>query len=1384
MKSQNTEPINNRIKSFLKHRLLTKRIFRRKRIGKLLRAFFTVLTILFTSGITNLLFTTPVHADPFYPDGDVGGCQFATVVGLQYNDIGGNGVNWDNGNVDGVNGNWIQNHHFTQVADITYPDAHRYPYIADRVAVPPNTRIEIGEWSYSYAGHGVNLDALNFFTSRVNPADGDITRLGAGGTYGTIYMNGFPARSGKYITSGYVGYFPDHVSAYGHVIYSFETIQPIQLQSFTASPIWNGSNLTVRYTAVLRNASAYNLCNIRFRDVMPTGAVYDQTFCINSGQNRTVTYDENWGTNYPNIIINDPATIWDNNWHEETQSETQPSIYDVGNPAIRPGVVQRDDLGSPSNWNANQPVWGQIERPPINVVLIPYWFNSGQVRLDLPPVLTVNKTVSDNDETNVETNDSRPNEEISYNITVGNTGGRATGVTVTDDYDQSLIQIIDSGGGNDNGNTITWNVGTLEHSETRTFTVRARVTSPLAHGTYQAPNTAIVDSDQTSPINDSTQTNITAEVRMTIDKTVSDSDETNSSSNHIQGAHPDNTERLTTYSIFIENSGDADAHSVSIHDNVSEVIRKGRIIDISDGGVLTTRIDPSGLLVGEIVWDIGNLPQTENRRVQFTVQFNTGIADNTQINNIAEVRTNEVPPVSDSTITTIHAPILEITKDDGIDTADPAQTIHWVINVRNIGTGNAYNTEVYDFVPERMTVSDISDDGAWDGETRRVVWSTTEPQYILNGSYQPDSRSIWGSSKTLTFNAVLDPVFPVGTTNLNNLAVTETSFYPPAQAEHNLPVEAYPDNDIEKFVINETAVEKGRDHSGKDVDHPEYGSDADSILNNSSDVYAIAGDSLKYTLIYRNTGNADSPDTSVIDHLPKYITDKDGNQFEVILSSEVFDVSDNIEVIETSTGYDIIWNIGDLKVSDEWKVKEFRVKINSDSTVTLSYDDAERLINNVSEIVSENELVETDTDNAIIKVNQPDAQIVKVSDKLEYQSDEEIVYSIHIENTGSAKAVGTVSDTLPEGLQFVSADYPEDKTIVDGQNISFEVELEAGQSIDIQIRAKFLVPVEDLDVFNNEVEYNYTDSNENERPQINDEVEIIVHAPILELIKEQTLPETVSPGEMIVYTIRYKNTGTGYSPETKITDSIPEHTKFVEFVNPDPLIPSEFNSEKNEVSWSIGQLEPQAEGTFSFKVVIEIPTESGTEVRNTAVIYTPVIDQIESEVITATVSSCCMGGFIWEDSNNNSKYDESEKGIADVRVNLKWGETDYLEGNEVEISTDQNGHYEYTGLPYNTLITVRVFKPEGYDNITTPDEFKLVLLPPKDNGEIEDYVKDGVRYLTASGCINFLNAGIYRDVVIAQTGESILRPVSLGLGLILIGTMTLILIIKSKRRKK
>ena len=87
--------------------------------------------------------------------------------------------------------------------------------------------------------------------------------------------------------------------------------------------------------------------------------------------------------------------------------------------------------------------------------------------------------------------------------------------------------------------------------------------------------------------------------------------------------------------------------------------------------------------------------------------------------------------------------------------------------------------------------------------------------------------------------------------------------------------------------------------------------------------------------------------------------------------------------------------------------------------------------------------------------------------------------------------------------------------------------------------------------------------------------------------------------------------------------------------------------------------------------------------------------------------------------------------------------------------------------------------------MTTTREFQVVLLPPREDGVKEDYIKDGIRHVTADECMNFLNVGMFRDIVITETGDSIIPGLVVGIGLIGVGiTGATLLITKRLKRKK
>jgi len=238
---------------------------------KFRQKLFSLVTVfaIFANTFVGLLpiLTTEVNADSFYPSNDALNCNFAMATSVSYRSLPSNstsagGMSYNSGQVYGASGNYPETHRITDVADITFPDAHRYRGTADRVAVPPNTRIDVGFYVHNYSGHTITAHNGHLFVSRANTDLGDWGRLGAGGSYANvnhIYAGENRTRSGRRIQTGNIGTYPANPisnTPLGRTIYSFTTIQPMQIQSRTASPEFlGGGNLRIRYDLTVRNTS-------------------------------------------------------------------------------------------------------------------------------------------------------------------------------------------------------------------------------------------------------------------------------------------------------------------------------------------------------------------------------------------------------------------------------------------------------------------------------------------------------------------------------------------------------------------------------------------------------------------------------------------------------------------------------------------------------------------------------------------------------------------------------------------------------------------------------------------------------------------------------------------------------------------------------------------------------------------------------------------------------------------------------------------------------------------------------------------------------------------------------------------------------------------------
>jgi uncharacterized repeat protein (TIGR01451 family) len=1042
---------------------ILKKIRLRKLLDKIIPKPKPVMAFLLLYSFTSFFAPSVVLADFFFGSGgDPFYCAFGGTFGVQYSNLG-NGVSYNSGQVQGWGAGSIQGTPVNSVTAVNGFYGDRFDNMR-HVAVPPGSTVQVGYWAWNLTGHNVNVPRVDLFTSRSNTNEGDITKLGAGGGYSTVCDAVGGCRSGNLVVIGDQGGFGDdpNGNAGGRVVYSFNTIQPIQQVSYSATPQWSGANLTVRYDLTLRNVSSYNVGNIRVLDNLPSGATYDQTHSFNAGETRTITYTDNWNTSYPLNITNN-VQIYDNNTYTESTSRAKSGSQDLSHDA-QPGFIWRDDAGAPSGWAAPQGTWASQNFSTFSVSIIPYNFTSSNATVNLAPSVQITKTVSDTDEINVANNTAQNRENITYDVSVTNNGGRVNDVVVTDNYDQNFISINYADGGSDSGDTLTWNIPSLEHGETRIFRVEATIFD-LAHGDYSFPNT--VTTNIAGSNTSSVTTNVNPRAVLNISKLVTDSDETFVETNTVQGDHYNDDERRLTFSIDYANNGDTDATNVILTDDLTQFASANEIQgveNISGGGTYDSNTNV-------ITWNIGDLPEGGSGNFTFDLILNRTGEPDQSIVNTATIDSEETSPLSDSTTTNILTPQYWLSKTDNTTETNPGEFLTYTITLGNVGTGDGYNLRIEDLLPEHVVLSEESVDpeGNFDGN-RTIIWEDTnvDEGLTLNA----------GQSRTFTYEVQIPLIMPGGTTTLiNNVGLTTPTF--------------------------------------------------------------------------------------------------------------------------------------------------------------------------------ESEIVTDSTD---------------------------------------------------------------------------------------------------------------------------------VLTPILELEKVQDLPEIVAPGQPITYTLNYRNSGTGFSPSTTLIDSIPQHTIFVSFGESNPEVLGTFDSENNAVQWDLGNIQAGQEGSVSFTVVIEIPTPSDTEIRNTAIIYSPVVEVISSEAVTATTNACCMGGFIWDDNDKNGVYDEDEYGIENARIRLRWSASEYLPENEVELYTDQSGHYVYTGLPFYTPLHVTVEMPNGFDEFTTVNEYTLALLPPREDGVPEDYVEDGIRYVTASGCITFLNAGIYRDIVIADTGDSILIPI--GLGISLIGVGVTMLILNFKKRKK
>jgi len=230
----------------------------------------------------------------------------------------------------------------------------------------------------------------------------------------------------------------------------------------------------------------------------------------------------------------------------------------------------------------------------------------------LTPVLSIIKSV--------DKSLANPGDTLNYTITVSNSGeGEATNVTLTDNLPAGLtFADVSDHNGTETGDTATWDLGTLIAGADVTVKYTVHVDSNAGADLYD--NTAVVDSDETNPLNAQATTEVKIPVVLgettpvlTIAKSVKES-----------FVNPGGT---ANYTIVVTNTGDAPALNAVLTDTLPS----GFVF--ADSGKTT------------MTWNLGDIVPTEKVTKTYQVKVDVSTLAGKYVNT-ATVKADDVNPVS------------------------------------------------------------------------------------------------------------------------------------------------------------------------------------------------------------------------------------------------------------------------------------------------------------------------------------------------------------------------------------------------------------------------------------------------------------------------------------------------------------------------------------------------------------------------------------------------------------------------------------------------------------------------------------------------------------------------------------------------------------------
>jgi len=334
-----------------------------------------------------------------------------------------------------------------------------------------------------------------------------------------------------------------------------------------------------------------------------------------------------------------------------------------------------------------------------------------------------------------------PGDVVAYTLSYGNIGNAdATGVTLTDDPDESWVTAVDAtlSGGTYDGNLISWSIGSIAAGDTGSVSYEVTLASAgtFPDGATNVVNTATLTSNEDGPETASETVTVGADAALSIVKT--SSGYTDTDANGVLS--PGDT---VHYDLSYANDGDANANNVTVVDDPDESW-VASIANVSGLGAYDGNL---------ITWTIGTVAPggggslTYDAVLQPAGVFPDGV---TPVINVAVVSSDEDGPVNDTeTVTVTAAPILGIVKSldsteaitssysntasvssaetttvtsNTVDaTVTTSTRLTYSIVIENTGTADASGVTVDEALPAGTSVESAS--GVWSEAGGIVTWT-------------------------------------------------------------------------------------------------------------------------------------------------------------------------------------------------------------------------------------------------------------------------------------------------------------------------------------------------------------------------------------------------------------------------------------------------------------------------------------------------------------------------------------------------------------------------------------------------------------------------------------------------------------------------------------